>query len=206
MLSQIDKIKRIMALAETGIVYYKNEFELERSQEQRDLCMELIAEMTNKPLDEIDHFYMPPVQYPTPKVDVRGFVMNDKGQLLMVQESMDGKWAIPGGWTDIGYSPREGVEKEVFEESGLTVKVKRLMAVWDKSCHPHPPSAYHIYKMVFWCEADKFEPLSTAHDILDVGFFDVDNLPELSVDRILKDQIETLVQYVKEDRKDTIFD
>ncbi len=206
MLSQIDKIKRIMALAETGVVYYSNEFELERCQEQRELCLELLAEMVNKPLEVINELYMPPVEYPTPKVDVRGFVLNDKGQLLMVRESMDGKWSIPGGWTDIGFSPKEVVEKEVLEETGLTVSAKQLMAVWDKKCHPHPPSAHHIYKMVFWCVTDKFAPLKKAHDILDVAFFDVNNLPELSIDRILKEQIDTLVQYVKEDRKDTIFD
>lgn len=195
-----------MALAETGIVYAANGFELERCQEQRDICLELIAEMADKPLNKLQDFYMPPVQYPTPKVDVRGFVLNDKGQILMVRESMDGRWAIPGGWSDIGFSPSEVVEKEVFEETGLKVKVKRLMAVWDKKCHAHPPAAYYIYKMVFWCEAETFSPLKKAFDILDVGFFDVDNLPELSVNRILSSQIKTLMEYAKENRTDTIFD
>lgn len=206
MLSQLDRIKRLMSLAETGIVYAANDFELERCQEQRELCMELIAEMAEKPLEEIKDFYMPPMQYPTPKVDVRGFVLNDKGQLLMARESMDGRWSIPGGWTDIGFSPKEVVEKEVFEETGLTVNATRLMAVWDKKCHGHPPAAYHIYKMVFLCEAESFGPLKKAFDILDVGFFDLDNLPELSVDRILASQIEILHQYVKENRTDTLFD
>ena len=206
MLSQIDKIKRLMALAETGIVYPGNEFELERCQEQRELCQELIAEMTTKPLQQIKDFYMPPMQYPTPKVDVRGFVLNDDGQLLMVRESMDGCWSIPGGWTDIGFSPKEVVEKEVFEETGLKVKTKRLMAVWDKKCHLHPPAAYHIYKMVFWCVAEKFEPLKKAFDILDVKFFDLNDLPELSENRILASQIKTLAQYIKENRVDTLYD
>lgn len=206
MLSQLDKIKRLMALAETGIVYAANDFELERCQEQRELCQELIAEIANKPLETVQNFYMPPVQYPTPKVDVRGFVLNDKGQLLMARESMDGRWSIPGGWTDIGFSPKEGVEKEVFEETGLTVEAKHLMAVWDKKCHPHPPAAYHIYKMVFWCEAKAYGPLQKAFDILDVRFFDLDDLPELSVDRILASQIATLAQYAKEKRVDTLFD
>lgn len=206
MLNQLDKIKRLMALAETGIVYAANDFELERCEEQRSLCLELIAEMTNKPLEVLKDFYMPPLQYPTPKVDVRGFVLNDKGQLLMARESMDGCWSIPGGWTDIGFSPKEVVEKEVFEETGLKVEAKHLMAVWDKKCHPHPPAAYHIYKMVFWCEAEEFGPLKKAFDILDVRFFDLDDLPELSVNRILASQIATLAQYAKEKRVDTLFD
>ncbi len=205
-LSQIDKIKRLMALAETGIVYYANEFELERCQEQRELCLELISEMTDKPLEQIKDFYMPPLQYPTPKVDVRAFVLNSEGKILMVRESMDGKWSIPGGWTDIGFSPKEVVEKEVMEETGISAKVNRLLAVWDKKCHPHPAAAYHIYKMVFFCEAEDYTTLNKAHDILDVAYFDINDLPELSTDRILESQLRVLYDMVQNNRMDTIFD
>lgn len=206
MINQLDKIKRLMALAETGIVYAANDFELERCQEQREICLELISELTEQPLQKISDFYMPPLQYPTPKVDVRAFVLNKQGQVLMARESMDGKWSIPGGWTDIGFSPKEVVEKEVFEETGLTVSTKRLLAVWDKKCHPHPPAAYHIYKMVFWCEAEDCTALQKGFDILDVAFFDVNDLPELSVNRIVKSQIETLYKMVQEDSSEAIFD
>ncbi len=204
--NQLDKIKRLMALAETGIVYAANDFELERCQEQRQICLELIGEMAGKSLATLEAFYMPPVQYPTPKVDVRAFVLNDKDQVLLVRESMDGKWSIPGGWSDIGFSPKEVVEKEVFEEAGLSVKAKRLLAVWDKKCHPHPPAAYHIYKMVFFCEADDYSLLNKGFDILDVAFFDLDRLPELSENRILESQLKALWKSVKDKRIDTIFD
>ena len=206
MLTQIDKIKRLMALAETGIVFYANEFELERCQEQRELCLELISEMCDKPLQKVKDFYMPPLQYPTPKVDVRAFVLNPEGKILMARESADGRWSIPGGWTDIGFSPKEVVEKEVFEETGIKAKATRLLAVWDKKCHPHPAAAYHIYKMVFLCESDDYTTLNKGFDILDVAYFDLDNLPELSVDRILSSQLDTLYNMVKDNRIDTIFD
>ena len=204
--TQLDKIKRLMALAETGIVFAANDYELERCQEQRELCLELIAELTHKDLQQIDDFYMSPMQYPTPKIDVRAFVLNEAGQLLMARESMDGKWAIPGGWTDIGFSPAEVVVKEVFEETGINVKVMRLLAVWDTKCHAHPPAAFHIYKMVFLCVADDFTTLNKGFDILDVSFFDKDSLPELSTNRIVKSQIETLYESVTSDRIDTIFE
>lgn len=205
-MSQLDKIKRLMALAETGIVYAANDFELERCQEQRQICLELISEMANKPLKTLESFYMPPLQYPTPKIDIRAFVLNDKGQILMVRESMDGKWSIPGGWSDIGFSPKEVVEKEVFEETGLKVKTKQLLAVWDKKCHPHPPAAYHIYKMVFFCEAEDYTNLNKGFDILDVDFIDIDHLPELSENRILESQIKVLWKSVNDKRTDTVFD
>lgn len=54
----------------------------------------------------------------------------------MVRERDDHKWSLPGGWADIGYSPREIVVKEIAEETGFTVLPKRLLAVLDKKLHP----------------------------------------------------------------------
>lgn len=206
MTNPLEKVKRLMALAETGIVFAANEFELERCQEQREVCLQLISEMTDTPFAVIDDFYMPPLQYPTPKVDVRAFVLNSRDQVLLAKESMDGRWSIPGGWSDIGFSPKEVVEKEVFEETGLHVTTKQLLAVWDKKHHLHPASGYHIYKMAFWCVAEDCTTLNHGFDILDVGFFDIDKLPPLSENRILETQIRTLYEHVKSGKPETLFE
>ncbi len=70
----------------------------------------------------------------------------------MVREKSDGRWALPGGWADIGISPGETAVKEVKEESGIDVKPVKLLAVMDKKCHSHPPSAAHVYKVFIRCE------------------------------------------------------
>lgn len=207
----LENIKRLLALAETGIVYHKNEYELERCNEQRDICLEMISELTDEPIEKIKNFYMPPVTYPTPKVDVRAFILNDKDEVLMVKESEDGKWSIPGGWSDVGFSPAEVAVKETLEETGLDATVDRLLAVWDvnvkKRPGPDDPSyAYYVYKMVFHCKADCSKPLHHNFEILDTAYFPVDKLPKLSHFRINSKQIQILFNHVKSNKIKTLID
>jgi ADP-ribose pyrophosphatase YjhB (NUDIX family) len=101
---------------------------------------------------------------------------------------MDGRWSLPGGWADVGYTPEEVAVKETKEETGLDVCAKRLLAVMDKRCHPHPASPFYVYKLFILCEITGGVFTSTF-DILDKGFFALDSLPPLSHDRILPEQI-----------------
>ncbi|MDO9377123.1 MAG: NUDIX domain-containing protein, partial [Ferruginibacter sp.] len=119
--------------------------------------------------------------------------------------SADGKWSLPGGWGDIGFSPKEVVVKEFKEETGLDVSVDRLLAVFDKKMHPHPPQPFYVYKMVFLCTALSTE-IVPGFDVLDVAYFDINALPELSQDRILRSQIETLFSRIAENNEAALFD
>ncbi|TVX95334.1 NUDIX domain-containing protein [Cohnella terricola] len=59
---------------------------------------------------------------------IRGVVFKEN-KILLVKEKIDGAWALPGGWADIGLSPKEVAVKEVKEESGLDIEPIRLLAV-----------------------------------------------------------------------------
>ncbi|MDX9928781.1 MAG: NUDIX hydrolase N-terminal domain-containing protein [Bacteroidales bacterium] len=201
----IETAKQLKALAETGLKYQDNPFDQERYARIRGLSTGMMALLSTSSHAEIESFFSPVNDYPTPKIDVRGLVVNETGHILMVRESVDGKWTLPGGWADIGSTPSESVVKEVKEESGLDVTAERLLAIYDKRCHPHPPSPYYIYKLVFLCRM-KGGDLKPGFDILDVGWFRTDKLPELSTDRILAEQISELARAATGDNMKTIFD
>ena len=187
----LELIKRITALSDTGLVYADDEYHRERYEELREISLQLLSIVSGRPLKLLQDFYMPVVDYPTPKVDVRGFVLNENHEILMAQERQDNKWAIPGGWADVGYSPSEMVVREIEEETGLKTSVVRLLAVYDKKCHPHPPQPYYIYKLIFFCKIERGS-LKPGFDMKDVAFFPIDNLPELSQDRVLDTQLAQL--------------
>ena len=191
----LEMIKRIKALAEAGLVYTPNEYDRERFEELHHLSLQLMEMVTEQPLAVLKDFFLPPVDYPTPKVDVRGLVLNEAKEVLLVKEGEDQKWSLPGGWADIGFSPSEVVVKEIQEETGLTARVSRLLAVFDKKFHPHPPQPFYVYKFVFLCEAMEGE-LQSSFDIEEVRYFKIQELPELSEDRILKSQIVQLYEKV----------
>ncbi|WP_339707520.1 NUDIX hydrolase [uncultured Kriegella sp.] len=201
----LELIKRIKALADTGLVYAEDEYNRERYEEIREIGLELLGAVMERPLKTLKNFFMPVTDYPTAKVDVRGFVLNDANQILLARESVDGKWTIPGGWADVGYSPSEVVVKEIKEETGLQSRVVRLLAVYDKKCHPHPPEPYYIYKLIFLCVQIGGE-LQPGFDMLGASFFAIDNLPDLSEDRILESQLRQLFKMAVEDDHEVHFD
>jgi len=123
----------------------------------------------------------------TPKVDVRAAVFRDGG-ILLVRETEDGLWSVPGGWADVGEPPGRAAEREVFEESGYRVRAKSLIAVYDRDLQGHPPITYHVYKLVFLCEIVDHEP-DLPLDSGGAGFFAEGALPPLSLGRVTPEQI-----------------
>ncbi|KAB7528416.1 NUDIX domain-containing protein [Flagellimonas olearia] len=203
--AQLNLVKRIKAISETGLVYAQDPYDRERYEELKVISLQLMAQLGNVPMEVLKDFFLPQDDYPTPKVDVRAFVLNEKDEILMARESIDGKWTIPGGWADIGSTPSETAVKEVKEETGIEVEAIRLLAVYDKQTHPHPPAPIYVYKLIFLCQMKGGE-LKAGFDMLDAGFFPLDQLPELSEERILEEQIIALFKNAKSMESKVYFD
>jgi ADP-ribose pyrophosphatase YjhB (NUDIX family) len=107
---------------------------------------------------------------------------------------------------DVGESPSESVQREVKEESGYEVRAVRLLALWDRDKHPHPPMPFHVYKLYFLCEILGGSPLAAGTETEGVGFFSKDALPELSSGRVLPRQIEMLVDLANDSEGSAAFD
>ncbi len=201
----LEEIKRLRAIAETGLLYCANDYDRERYEELNSLSFRLLEAVTgidsrtlkiNLPLSK---------DYPTAKVDIRGLLLSPHNKILLVKESADGSWSLPGGWGDVGFSPKEIVIKEFKEETGLDVVSERLLAVFDKKMHPHPPQPFYVYKLVFLCRAVSME-LKPGFDVQGVEYFEIDNLPALSQDRILRSQLELVFDLAINKDKPTYFD
>lgn len=188
--------QRIRALSQNGLTYSQNDYDTERYRELTGISNDIAGLLTgHSPLD-IDSSYKGIKEYTTPKVDIRAIVFNDKDELLMVREQADELWSVPGGWADVGYTPKEIAVKEVQEETGLNVRAERLLAVMDMKCHPHPSIPFYVYKFFILCEIIDGR-FSETFDILDKGFFPLDQLPPLSTERVLPGQIQLMYRLKK---------
>src|SRR5689334_10286271 len=126
----IDWAREIFSLSQAGLTYSKNEFDIDRYKRLQEITAEMIASQSGIAKEAaLDSFSMQAGDI-TPKVDVRGAVVQD-GQILLMQERAGGKWAMPGGWADLGNSPASVAEREVWEESGFRVKAEKVLAVID---------------------------------------------------------------------------
>lgn len=196
--------RKLQSIGQTGLAYTKDPYDRERFEELREMAVEIFAHHTGEDMDHVREILLGEVGYATPKVDVRGAVVQD-GKILLVQETMDSKWTLPGGWCDIGATPSESVTKEVYEESGYETRAVKLLGVLDRSKQGHPPCPFHIYKLIFLCEITGGAP-ATSIETSAVGFFAEDNLPELSLSRTTPGQIHRILEHVRNPDLPTDFD
>jgi ADP-ribose pyrophosphatase YjhB (NUDIX family) len=197
--------KRLKTMSHLGLTYATNGYEVERYKDLEQISFEIVNLIANEPLETLSLYFNDTKEYITPKVDVRSVIFNEQNEILLVQEKSDGKWSLPGGWADIGLSPKEIAVKEAFEETGFNVEATRLLAVLDKRCHPHPPQLDYVYKIFIQCHITGGEP-AIAFDILDVKFFAQDAIPELSTDRVLPSHIDLMFEYLYNPHKPAIID
>jgi ADP-ribose pyrophosphatase YjhB (NUDIX family) len=197
--------RKLQALAQTGLTFSTNDYDRERYHAVGDIAAQLMAQQSGTPVETFRQMFAQQDGYATPKVDVRAAVFRDR-KILLVQESSDGQWTLPGGWADVNDSPREAVEREVVEESGFIVRATKLASVCDRAKHPHtPPFPFHIYKLFFLCEITGGGP-RTSTETLAVDFFALDALPPLSATRVLAKQIQRMFDHATNPGLPTDFD
>ncbi|MCT9846096.1 ADP-ribose pyrophosphatase [Enterobacter sp. FS01] len=188
--------QKLNAIAQTGLTFSKDVFDTERYESLRHIATQLMASRFDIDPETLHH--VTESGYATPKTDVRAFILRD-GKLLMVREAEDGLWSLPGGWADVGDTPSTAVCREVAEETGLQVKATKLLGVWDRNLHGHPPLPWHVYKLIFLCE-ETGGSLAINHETTSLGFFDINELPPLSLTRIVAEELEVSMAIATSDR------
>jgi len=197
--------KKLQALAQNGLTFTNDPFDIERYEALRTIAAEIMAEGSGTDTCKIHNLFSGESGYATPKVDVRGVVLRDNA-MLFVKERTDGRWSLPGGWADIGESPHENVEREVYEESGYQTRAVKLLAVYDRSRHPNvPPGPWEIYKLFFLCELTG-GTATTSIEIDQVGFFHEDQIPELSLGHVTGEQVARMFEHTRHQDWPTDFD
>jgi ADP-ribose pyrophosphatase YjhB (NUDIX family) len=128
--------------------------------------------------------------------------------MLLVRELTDGRWALPGGWADVGESLAEAVVREVREESGYSTRAVKLLAVLNLGRYQDGrPLRPNIYKLFVRCElvADEPGPLIGA-ETGEAAFFAEGELPELSAPRGTREQLARLFEHARQPDLPTDFD
>ncbi len=199
----MDWAREIFSLSQSGLTYSSNEYDIERYKRLQEITAEIIANQSDITKESVLESFSMQAGYITPKVDVRGAVVRD-GKILLIQERADDRWAMPGGWADLGNSPASVAEREVWEESGFRVEAEKVVAVLDAN-RVEPFEFYHAYKIIFLCRLLDGEP-RTSHETLAVDFFDLDHLPPLSIYRTDGAMLQEVFAHVENPNRRTLFD
>lgn len=166
----------------------------------------MFAELAQVPIETISELVTPSSkQYITPQVEVRAAVFWDQ-KVLLVKEHSDGKWALPGGYADVGLSPVENIQKELVEETGLSAVSTRLFGLRHKAAGPYKADIRDFYKLQFLCEVDSIDGLRGSYETPDVGFYPLEDLPELSTGRTIIRDIEDALAFSQQQQAAVIVD
>ena len=181
----------IQSIAQNGLAYCKNIYDIERYERLRDIAAEMLSYKTDIPVEKVKSLFCHEQGYQTPKIDSRAAIFkHDK--ILLVQEN-DGLWSLPGGWVDVLETIDSNTVKDVKEEAGLDVKPRFLIAIHAQHKRNYPPFAYRVLKAFVMCEllGGKFQHNS---ETLQSAYFTLDELPEMNNEKNTKEQVELCFQ------------
>ena len=195
--------KELQFLAQAGLTYSKDCYDIERFERVREIAAEMVAYKTEIPLDKVKDLFCSETGFQTPKIDTRAAIFKEN-KILLVKET-SGTWSLPGGWCDVMESVKSNTEKEVWEEAGLKAEAVKLIAIQDRNKHNVPPYAYGIAKVFFLCTVSggKFQENieTTASE-----YFALDELPELSLEKNTKEQIQMCFEAYADPNWTVVFD
>lgn len=193
----------LQALAQSGLYYGKDTFDIERYQRIREISAEMLSYKTEIPYEKVYDIFCTDTGYQTPKIDTRAAIFKDN-KILLVHEAND-TWSLPGGWVDVNLSVEENTIKEVKEEAGIDAVVKKIIAVQDREKHNRPIYAYKVCKIFSLCEATGG---SFTENIETTGYdyFKLENLPKLAEEKNNEEQIKMCFECYKSEYWETLFD
>lgn len=190
-------IQRMLAITDTGLTYSKDPYDRERYEDLRRMLSSLLQDQTELDQEELTAILKPTGSYATPLMDVRAWIVQDQ-KICLVRGQGENTWALPGGFGEVGYSPKENIRKEIQEETGFSAEVGSLLAVFDTNRFQLQNKQYA--KFVFDCHLLDGH-FQANQEVAELGFFDIENLPPLSEKRITQEQMDILWQVYQDERE-----
>lgn len=107
----------------------------------------------------------------------------DRTKVLLTQRSDNGRWALPAGMMEAGENAADCCVREVREETGLDVRITKLVGVYtsgDRVFEYADGNRYHYVFFLFEAEVISGE-LSLSDETTGVGFYTEDDIAQMDV-------------------------
>ncbi|HUQ16193.1 MAG TPA: NUDIX hydrolase N-terminal domain-containing protein [Candidatus Saccharimonadales bacterium] len=165
----------LAGMAKTGLLFATDPYDRDRFTRTLGIAESLAGLVLANELGPARP-YLPDVGIVSPKVGCTVAAFDEEGRVALIQRSDNRRWALPGGYAEVGSSPAENGLRELHEETGLVARLDRLVGVYDnrlfKSVLP-----YHFYICLFRATVTGGAP-TRSNESLEVRFFDPADVPE----------------------------
>ena len=128
----LDLLDEISAIAQLGLNYSKDPFDLERYRKLLGLAAGAYADITGLESAAILERFTRELGYITPKIGVQGALFDAGGRLLLERRKDDGCWGMPAGWVEAGETPAHALVREFAEETGMEIEPVRLLGLYTR--------------------------------------------------------------------------
>ena len=195
-----DFVVKVHSIAKIGLTYSKDPYAIDNYEELNRISKEMLEKFMEVKFDKPSMFTKE--VYPTPNISVRTLIGNGKNQILLVREANTGFWSFPGGWAELYDSPKEAAYNEVVQETGVKPEIVRLIGVLNRLPHKTEKPVPE-YVIIFEGKVNDDDYSKHCHEISEVKFFDINNLPEMSK-KLSKEELDMIFDAYKNNK--VIFD
>src|SRR5712691_1266855 len=134
----------LAAMAKIGLEFAPTDYDRDRYERTMAIA-EGIAGMTIDASFTPERPYLADLHMPSPKVGCSVAAFDDAGRVVLIKRADNGRWALPGGYAEVGSPPSTNALRELHEETGFDAELERLVGVYDnKSFASVAPYQFYI--------------------------------------------------------------
>mgnify|MGYP000552806626 FL=1 len=111
-------------------------------------------------------------------------ILSQSGKILLQKRADKGTWGLPGGAIELGESSVEALVREFYEETGITVKVHKLLNVYTKYSDSYPNGdEAQVITMLYLVKPENTVSNKSfvSDETLDLEFFDVSDIKNIAI-------------------------
>ena len=111
-------------------------------------------------------------------------ILSQSGKILLQKRADKGTWGLPGGAIELGESSVEALVREFYEETGITVRVHKLLNVYTKYSDSYPNGdEAQVITILYLVKPENTVSNNSfvSDETLDLEFFDVSDIKNIAI-------------------------
>ncbi len=163
-------------IARNGLNHTKDIFDRERYQRLLEVVTQTYSELLEVPVEPIREQFLAEIGHITPKVGSNAAIINEHGEILLMERANGTGWCLPCGWLEPNESPCEAAVRETWEETGLNIRILRLIDI----CTRKPNAVngpFTTLSVVYLCEVIGGE-LRLSHEGRELRYWNIDEITD----------------------------
>ena len=111
-------------------------------------------------------------------------ILSQSGKILLQKRADKGTWGLPGGTLELGESALEALVREFYEETGVEVRVEKLLNVYTKYSDSYPNGdEAQVLTILYLVSSETSISINffTSDETLELGFFDHSDIQNIAI-------------------------